>query len=76
MYDYNFDQDKSVFYLWDEEIKDFQIEKGAQYSEIMVPTADSQRNISLMKLLLSNSYHILCCGPTGTGKSQNAYDLL
>ena len=76
IYDCNFDQEKSLFYFWTEEIKDFSIEKNAQYSEIMVPTADSQRNIFLMKLLLSNSYNVLCMGPTGTGKSQNGYDLL
>lgn len=41
-----------------------------------MPTADSQRNIFLMKLLLNNSIHVLCVGPTGVGKSQNAYDML
>jgi len=29
-----------------------------------------------MKLLLSNAYHVMTVGPTGTGKSQNVYDLL
>ena len=42
----------------------------------MVPTPDSQRNIFLTRLVLSNGYHALAVGPTGTGKSQNAYDML
>jgi tRNA A37 N6-isopentenylltransferase MiaA len=25
---------------------------------------------------MKNNYHVLTVGPTGTGKSQNAYDLL
>ncbi len=29
-----------------------------------------------MKLLLTNNYHCLCPGPTGTGKSLNAVTLL
>lgn len=42
----------------------------------MIPTNDSTRNIYNMKQLLSNKYHCLFPGPTGTGKSLNAYDLL
>jgi dynein heavy chain len=42
----------------------------------MVPTIDSTRNIYLMKLLLTNDSHVCFPGPTGTGKSLNAYELL
>jgi len=42
----------------------------------MVPTVDSARNLFLMRLLMTNNFHVMCVGPTGTGKSQNAYDLL
>ena len=42
----------------------------------MIPTNDSTRNIYNMKLLLSNKYHCLFPGPTGTGKSLNSYSLL
>ncbi len=37
---------------------------------------DSTRNMYLMNLLLSNKYHVLTPGPTGTGKSLNTYNLL
>ncbi len=42
----------------------------------MVPTVDSFRNMYFKKTLLSNDYHVLCCGPTGTGKSLNSAVLL
>lgn len=42
----------------------------------MIPTNDSSRNLYMLKLLLSNSRHILNPGPTGTGKSINIFTLL
>ena len=42
----------------------------------MVPTNNSTRNIYLKKLLLLKNYHVLCPGPTGTGKTNNIYSLL
>ena len=42
----------------------------------MVPTSDSTRNQYLIKLLLKQSMHVLTVGPTGSGKSQNALQLL
>jgi len=42
----------------------------------MVPTNDSTRNIFMMRLLLTNKYHVLFPGLTGTGKSLNANTLL
>lgn len=54
----------------------FDIDARLQYHEIMIPTTDSVRNLYLIKLLLTNNFNVLCPGPTGTGKSQNAYQLL
>lgn len=42
----------------------------------MIQTADSTRNIYLMKMLMLNNKHVLCPGPTGTGKTQNIFNLL
>lgn len=42
----------------------------------MIPTNDSTRNSYNMKLLLTNLSHVLFPGPTGTGKSLNAFNLL
>ena len=42
----------------------------------MIPTADSARNIYMLKLLITNNKHVMNPGPTGTGKTQNIFDLL
>jgi len=47
----------------------FEIDSKAQYHDIMIPTNDSTRNIYLKKLLLTHNFHVMCPGPTGTGKS-------
>jgi dynein heavy chain len=46
------------------------------YGEIVVPTFDSIRMLYLKKLLISNNKHVLCPGPTGTGKTVNINTLL
>ena len=46
------------------------------YHEVIVPTNDSTRSTYLTKMLLSNDYHVMMPGPTGTGKSINAYNLI
>lgn len=38
-------------------------------SEIIVPTADVARYKYINRFLLENSFHTLCVGPTGTGKT-------
>jgi dynein heavy chain len=47
-----------------------------QYHEIIIPTKDSARSTYLTKLLLTNNYHVMLPGPTGTGKSINSHKLL
>ena len=46
------------------------------YHEIIIPTKDSERSTYLTKMLLTNNYHVMQPGPTGTGKSINSYKLL
>lgn len=62
--------------LWSQRSANFQIEAKYAYHEIMVPTSDSNRNIYMMKTLMLNSKHVLCPGPTGTGKTLNIFQLL
>lgn len=47
----------------------FEIDGKLGYHEIVIPTSDSTRNIFLKKTLIKMKYHIMCPGPTGTGKS-------
>lgn len=42
----------------------------------MIPTSDSTRNTYLLNLLLANNKHVMNPGPTGTGKTQNIFNLL
>jgi len=76
IYDYNFNLKTKVFELWSEVNKDFAVDPKLSFSEIVVPTNDYTRMLFLMKTLLTNSKHVMCPGPTGTGKSLNAYTLL
>lgn len=76
VYDYQYSFEKRSFTSWSENFASFEIDPKLGYHEIVIPTNDSSRNIFLMKLLLTNNNHVLCPGPTGTGKSQNAYSLL
>lgn len=39
----------------------------------MIPNVDSTRNTYMTNMLLTNGFHVLCPGPTGTGKSMNIY---
>ena len=54
----------------------FEIGLHQEYHEVIVPTTESQRSTFLTKMLLSNGYHVLISGPTGTGKTINSSQLL
>lgn len=43
--------------------------KDVTYSQLIVPTIDSIRMNTLLKILVLNDKHPMICGPTGTGKS-------
>ena len=76
IYDYQYSFNQKSFISWSENYSSFEIDPKLGYHEIVIPTNDSSRNIFLMKLLLTHNHHVLGPGPTGTGKSQNAYSLL
>lgn len=76
IYDYFWSKESKAFSNWSEKFAGFQVDPKLQYHEIDIPTNDSTRNIFLIKLLITNKFHVLCPGPTGTGKSQNIYNML
>jgi dynein heavy chain, axonemal len=73
IYDYYFDTTERQFVAWNELFKEFEINNNHQYHEIMIPNVDSTRNTYLTTMLVQQGYHVLCPGPTGTGKSMNIY---
>lgn len=52
------------------------IPKEAAYENIVIPTLDSIRMTYVFKTLLLKGKHILCAGPTGTGKTVNISEFL
>ncbi|KAJ3214893.1 Dynein heavy chain 1, axonemal [Dinochytrium kinnereticum] len=68
VYDYVFDQEKKVWINWMSFAPEFQI-NTKNYQDVIVPTMDTIRNTFLLHILLHNGCHVLCTGPTGTGKS-------
>lgn len=56
--------------------KNFEVDSKLGYHEIMIPTSDSTRNTNLLKLLITNNKHVMNPGPTGTGKTQNIFNVL
>lgn len=73
IYEWEYVVEQKQFVLWSQRNANFQIDAKNAYHEIMVPTSDSTRNIQLMKTLMTNSKHVLCPGPTGTGKTLNIF---
>jgi len=54
----------------------YTVDTSAPFNEIAVPTSDSIRMQYLTRLLLTHQKHVLCPGPTGTGKTVNIQALL
>ncbi|KAH9582136.1 Dynein heavy chain [Trypanosoma melophagium] len=75
--DYEFVMDEARWVLWTDRLAAFNVQVTAQnVADIIVPTADVARYKYINKLLLQKSFHTLCCGPTGTGKTVLLQQLL
>ena len=72
VYDYIFERERRTggsWKPWVDTIGNFEIPKNAKFSQITVPTIDTQRYTYLLDTLLSHGKSTLFVGPTGTGKS-------
>ncbi|KAL7706715.1 dynein heavy chain cytosolic putative [Lotmaria passim] len=68
--DYQFMAEERRWIAWTERLPSFTTQVTQKnFSDIIVPTADVARYKYVNRLLLEHSYHTLCCGPTGTGKT-------
>lgn len=54
---------------WTDTVPPYTVDPKARFSDIIVPTNDSIRYTWLIEHLSSRGKHVLCVGPTGTGKS-------
>lgn len=76
-YNYLFKQDSKEWLHWNFlNTTPYSIDTKLAYAEIIVPTFDSIRYKYVKKMLLENRKHVLCPGPTGTGKTVNISSLL
>ena len=76
VHDYKWDQEKKEWIIWTLTRPEYAVDNKLSYGEIVVPTFDSIRMQFLKKLLLTNKKHVLCPGPTGTGKTVNIQIML
>ncbi|TYZ61102.1 hypothetical protein PybrP1_000394 [[Pythium] brassicae (nom. inval.)] len=69
VYDYRFDVKKGAWSGWLDGAGALAIPRDAQFTSILVPTIDTERNAWILDTLLRRHFHVLCTGDTGTGKS-------
>lgn len=71
VYDCCWDKAKKAWVKWTDTVEEYFVDNKLGYAEIVVPTFDSIRMQYLKKMLIMNKFHVLCPGPTGTGKTVN-----
>lgn len=57
-------------------IPKFDLKPTTAFEDIIVPTLDSVRYMWLLEQLIVHDFHVLCVGPTGTGKTLSVADKL
>lgn len=67
---------KKEWIKWTDTVSEYYVDNKNAYGEITVPTFDSIRMQYVKKLLITNKNHVMCPGPTGTGKTVNIQMLL
>ena len=68
VYGYSIDLQSGKWVAWLDTVEQHEIDGSLSFAEMVIPTNDSIRNIFLLEHLLTNRYHVMCTGPTGTGK--------
>ncbi|CBZ56170.1 Dynein heavy chain 1, axonemal, related [Neospora caninum Liverpool] len=76
LYDACFHVEAGKWMLWEETRGAFAVPRDASYEQVVVPTPDSIRMTFVFQTLLQNQKHVLCAGPTGTGKTVNLTEYL
>jgi dynein heavy chain len=76
VYDYCYDLQKGAWRGWMETVPGYVPDLSLPFSQLIVPTMDSVRYRFVLDLLMRNGKHVLCIGPTGTGKTVSIMDTL
>jgi dynein heavy chain, axonemal len=69
VYDWNFNVKTNEWENWFDTIPAYSVDIKDSFNEIVVPTQDSIRMKTLLKMLILNNKHVLMPGPIGVGKS-------
>ena len=54
----------------------FELSPKTEFADIIVPTVDSVRYMWITDTLAQHGLHVMCVGPTGTGKTLNVNNKL
>ena len=76
IFDYCVDVDSNKWVGWMTTIPEFKLKPTTPFSDIIVPTLDSVRYMNVLEKLVLHEFHVLCIGPTGTGKTLSVLDKL
>jgi len=71
LYDFYYRLEEKRWVPWMETIPTYAVARNARYEEIVVPSMDSVRLVYVFQKLVLHDQHVICPGPTGTGKSVN-----
>jgi dynein heavy chain len=71
LYDYYYNSESKEWVPWMKTIPHYEVPRNARYEDVVVPSIDSVRLVYIFQLLARHDKHVLCPGPTGTGKSVN-----
>jgi len=71
IYDCMWNMTSKEWVKWTNIVDEYHVDNRISYGEIVVPTFDSIRMQYVTRTLLKNKKHVLCPGPTGTGKTVN-----
>jgi dynein heavy chain, axonemal len=76
VFDYTVDVMTNKWVGWMTTIPEFKLKPTTPFADIIVPTLDSVRYMSVLERLSLHDFHVLCVGPTGTGKTLSVLDKL
>lgn len=76
VYDFRFDIETHNWIPWSASLAAVADLPASFDADLIIPTVDTIRYTFLLNLLVTNKHHVLCVGPTGTGKTVVIKELL